>query len=177
MKNIDVIDIIDDDIIFEDDTKQSKKFDNSKPIIIKIEKKKVKKTKTLEEEIKEIRSNIKQEEANRNKLLEEANNNLDDHSKRIIELNSKIKQAELTEVKYKSLENEYEQLEKIYKLKLEEYKILTEEVINLKKISVECEKKANMLKSILELLIKEYGVYEICEITRLTEDKINDYLK
>ena len=124
---------------------------------------------------------LKNESKDRKKMMEEVTNSLENYSYRIIELENKIKEYELQEIKYKNTERENKELNKIYEIKLEEKDSLLEtkekENIELKKENMESEAIINNLKSLLEVIINHYNIEEIADITGLEINKIKEYLK
>ena len=128
--------------------------------------------------VKEV---LKNEEKDRKKMMEEATNSLENYSYRIIELENKIKEYELQEIKYKNTERENKELNKIYEIKLEEKNNILEtkekENIELKKENTENTTIINNLKSLLEVIINHYDIEEIANITGLEINKIKEYLK
>lgn len=124
---------------------------------------------------------LKSEEKDRRKIMEEATSSLENYSYRIIELENKIKEYELQEIKYKNTERENKELNKIYEIKLEEKNNLLEikekENIELKKENTENKTIINNLKSLLEVIVNHYDIEEIAGITGLEINKIKEYLK
>ena len=124
---------------------------------------------------------LKNEEKDRKKMMEEATNSLENYSYRIIELENKIKEYELQEIKYKNTERENKELNKIYEIKLEEKNNILEtkekENIELKKENTENTTIINNLKSLLEVIINHYDIEEISNITGLEINKIKEYLE
>ena len=121
---------------------------------------------------------LKNEEKDRKKMMEEATNSLENYSYRIIELENKIKEYELQEIKYKNTERENKELNKIYEIKLEEKNNILEtkekENIELKKENTENTTIINNLKSLLEVIINHYDIEEIANITGLEINKIKE---
>lgn len=124
---------------------------------------------------------LKNEEKDRKKMMEEATNSLENYSYRIIELENKIKEYELQEIKYKNTARENKELNKIYEIKLEEKNNILEtkekENIELKKENTENTTIINNLKSLLEVIINHYDIEEISNITGLEINKIKEYLE
>lgn len=124
---------------------------------------------------------LKNEEKDRKKMMEEATNSLENYSYRIIELENKIKEYELQEIKYKNTERENKELNKIYEIKLEEKNNILEtkekENIELKKENTENTTIINNLKSLLEVIMNHYDIEEIANITGLEINKIKEYLE
>ena len=124
---------------------------------------------------------LKNEEKDRKKMMEEATNSLENYSYRIIELENKIKEYELQEIKYKNTKRKNKELNKIYEIKLEEKNNILEtkekENIELKKENTENTTIINNLKSLLEVIINHYDIEEISNITGLEINKIKEYLE
>lgn len=129
----------------------------------------------------EISKSLRNEAKDRKKMMEEVTNNLDSYSFRILELENKIKEYELEEIKYKNIERESKELTKIYESKLEEKdKLLIEKEDENKKIKKELMNEQtihNNLKSMLEVIVNRYTIEEISEISGLSVNKIKEYLK
>lgn len=129
----------------------------------------------------EISKSLRNEAKDRKKMMEEVTNNLDSYSFKILELENKIKEYELEEIKYKNIERESKELTKIYESKLEEKdKILIEKEDENKKIKKELMNEQtihNNLKSMLEVIVNRYTIEEISEISGLSVNKIKEYLK
>ena len=135
----------------------------------------------LKKELTEAEKTLKDDSADRKKILKEVNNNLDGYSYKIIEYENKIKEYELMEIKYKNLNRESLEKEKIYEQKIsilkDELEETKKEIVNVKKKIISNESKMSGIKSMLQLLAKEYGIAKIAEITEFKEEKIADYIK
>lgn len=128
----------------------------------------------------EISKALKNESKDRKKMMEEVTNNLDIYAYRIIELENKIKEFELEEIKYKSLQRENKELTKVYDLKLEEIekKVTSLEDEN-KKIKIDLVNEQSVssnLKSILQVIVNHYGMDELEQLSGISIDKIKEYL-
>ena len=128
----------------------------------------------------EISKSLKDESKDRKKMMEEVTSNLDTYSYRVIELENKIKEYELEEIKYRSLQRENKEVTKIYELKLED---LNNKIVELEKENKEIKKElinertaSNNLKSILQVIIKKYGTEELEQLSGISIDKIKEYL-
>lgn len=128
----------------------------------------------------EISKSLKDESKDRKKMMEEVTSNLDTYSYRVIELENKIKEYELEEIKYRSLQRENKEVTKIYELKLED---LNNKIVELEKENKETKKElinektaSNNLKSILQVIIKKYGMEEVEQLSGISTDKIKEYL-
>lgn len=169
------IDIIDFDDL-ENNTKSDKielkiNFDNDDDLkIIEVPKKN-----DINSTLNEIDNFMKNQEEIRNNLLDETTKKLSENNKIINEYNQLLKENE-------NIKKEYIKLYKTYKnvlSKLDESKEndLNEEIVALKKENIKTNRKLKMVQSLLHQLIDEYSIYDICEITRLTEEKIKEYLE
>ena len=125
-------------------------------------------------------NNLEKESQDRNKIMKEVTNKMEEHSYKIIELKSKVKEAEINEVKYSNLERELKELTNIYELKLNENELYIDkkekEILNLRKKVTQEQTTKNNLKSLLELVVKEYGEEMLSELSGLSIRKIKEYL-
>ena len=128
----------------------------------------------------DLTKTLKNESKGRKKMMEEVTNNLDTYSFRIIELENKIKEYELEEIKYKNLERESKELTKIYELKLEDLNNKTTSLENeLKQTRMELVNEKTIsknLKSFLEVIVNYYGLDEMEQLSGISIDKIKEYL-
>lgn len=128
----------------------------------------------------DLTKTLKNESKDRKKMMEEVTNNLDTYSFRIIELENKIKEYELEEIKYKNLERESKELTKIYELKLEDLNNKTTLLENeLKQTRMELVNEKTIsknLKSFLEVIVNHYGLDEMEQLSGISIDKIKEYL-
>ena len=97
-----------------------------------------------------------------------------------MELENKIKEYELEEIKYKNLERESKELTKIYELKLEDLNNKTTSLENeLKQTRMELVNEKTIsknLKSFLEVIVNHYGLDEMEQLSGISIDKIKEYL-
>lgn len=128
----------------------------------------------------DLTKTLKNESKDRKKMMEEVTNNLDTYFFRIIELENKIKEYELEEIKYKNLERESKELTKIYELKLEDLNNKTTSLENeLKQTRMELVNEKTIsknLKSFLEVIVNHYGLDEMEQLSGISIDKIKEYL-
>ncbi len=128
----------------------------------------------------DLTKTLKNESKDRKKMMEEVTNNLDTYSFRIMELENKIKEYELEEIKYKNLERESKELTKIYELKLEDLNNKTTSLENeLKQTRMELVNEKTIsknLKSFLEVIVNHYGLDEMEQLSGISIDKIKEYL-
>lgn len=129
----------------------------------------------------EISKSLKAESKDRKKIIEEVTNNLDSYSYRMMELENKIKEYELDEIKYKNLERENKELIKIYNVKIEDFEqklsSLEKENTKIKKDLINEQSASNNLKSMLQIMVNHYGLEELEQLSGISEDKIKEYLK
>ena len=85
------------------------------------------------------------------------------------------------EIKYKTTINELNEYIEIYKNKLEtlekEHSGIDKEVMELRKKVLKQETDLSTLKSIVQLLTKEYGIDTIVKITKIDKNKIESYVE
>ena len=119
----------------------------------------------------DLTKTLKNESKDRKKMMEEVTNNLDTYSFLIIELENKIKEYELEEIKYKNLERESKELTKIYELKLED--------LNNKTTSLENELKQTRMELVNEKTISKNlkSFLENIYLSKNTSEKMIFYIK
>ncbi len=109
-----------------------------------------------------------------NDIFEETYDLLNNQLDRIDTLNKKLEEFEILKMKYESLERTYKKQEEKYKTKID---TLEKEIKSIKRKDIEKEKKIVMLKTLLEIILKKYGIESISRITRLNKEQIEKYLK
>lgn len=128
-----------------------------------------------------VTDKLKDEYKSRKKVLEQVNSNISSYSSKIKEYESRIKQYEIMEIKYKTLEKEHDDSVKIFDNRVEtleqDKKDLENELFNLKKKDLTNDKNTTALKTIVQLLIKKYGLKEIIDLTDFTPEQIEKYMK
>ena len=107
-------------------------------------------------------------------LYKETYSLLDNYNEIKSKLNDTMKELKISNLKYDTLDEEYEKIKKKFE---EEIKKYNEEVKSFRKELVEKNKNIIMLKTILELIIRNYGMENVSKITRLNSKQINKYLK
>ena len=129
----------------------------------------------------ELSKTLKSDSKNRKKMMEEVTSSMDSYAYRIIDLENKIKEYELEEIKYKNLERENNELVKIYNLKLQELEektnILENENTEIKKELINEQATGSKLKSFLQVVVNHYGLEELEQLSGISIDKIKEYLK
>lgn len=139
---------------------------------------KIKKTK---KETTALEQSLKDESSDRKKILKEVNNNLDSYSFKIIEYENRIRKYELMEIKYNNLEREIEEKTKMYENIIDDLKQQNQhkesEIFEVKKETINSESKITALKSIVELVINDYGIDYVSKVSGLSIDTIKKYLQ
>lgn len=92
-----------------------------------------------------------------------------------------LQQYKVDEIKYKTTINELNEYVDIYKNKTEtlekQNKEFSSELINLRKKDLESAREITALKTVLDVLIKECGIERISEITKIDENKLEEYIR
>lgn len=102
---------------------------------------------------------------------------VDKYNKMKNDLANTKNELKLSKLHYESLENDYKLLLKKYENEQQNNKNSNDEIKNIKKELLDKNKNILMLKSLLDLIIKKYGMESISKVTRLNEEQINKYLK
>lgn len=130
---------------------------------------------------KEIESTIKRDEKDRKKILNDVENDLVSHSKKMAEYDRTAKAYKLLEVKYNTLKSESSEYEKIATDRIaaltEENRNLENENKILKRVLMNQKRKISGLQSIVELVVNDYGIQNIELVTGLSSDKIKEYFQ
>jgi len=92
------------------------------------------------------------------------------------QLNKKTKELELLKMEHQKLldnneKNNYKEKEKYKKIKE-----LTEEINKIKQENIDLQKKILMLKTLIKIVFKEYGMESILKTTKLSLEQIKKYL-
>ena len=106
-------------------------------------------------------------------IFEETYDLLNNQLNTIEKLNTKSKDYEILKIKYETLEENYKKLEKKYNNKTE---ALEKEIKNIKRNNMGHDKKIVMLKTLLEIILKKYGIESVSRVTRLNKEQIEKYL-
>lgn len=137
--------------------------------------------KIFEEKLSVNDKNLKGESTDRKKLMNELNDSLENYAYKILEYEKRIKEYELMEIKYKNLEREMKEKTNIYQIKIsdleKENDKLEKEIFDVKKEILNNESKKTALKSIIDLVINDYGIDYIVETSGISSDKIKEYLQ
>lgn len=127
-----------------------------------------------------IDKRIQNDFKNRDNLFKSVEEDLQIHTRNLMAYGRIEKEYKLLKVKYQSLENEYRKLESLYGV---EYRKLKNNMENLqvenrllKKVVINDKRKISGLKSIVELVVNDYGIQNIELVTGLSSDKIKEYL-
>lgn len=109
-------------------------------------------------------------------LLNDIYSSLEEYSKVVGRVNEKNKELELLRLDYEKVKNENEYLNKKYKSENEAKIKLDIELRRVKSNLIEKEKKVLMLKTLVQLIIREYGAEEIAKVTKLNMDQLKKFL-
>lgn len=124
---------------------------------------------------------LNKEAKERNKMINDALESMVNYSKEIFKKNADLEQCKIDEIKYKTTIKELNDYIEIYKTKNEELEISNkeqeEEILKLRKKMLKNETETSSLKSIFELIIKEYGIDEISDVTKLEKEKLNKLIE
>ena len=125
---------------------------------------------------KELNKEAKYREA----MLDDAIKSLQDLSVQKAEEEKVLRQHKVEEIKYKTTIKELNDYIEIYKNKIDELEGLNKkyekEVMPLRKKILKNETDLSTLKTILELFVKEYGIDQIVQLTKLEKNKIESYI-
>ncbi len=144
--------------------------------IIDVDSKDLHVTDEVDSYLDDIESFMKKEAKNRKNMIREATNNLDRHSNKLLEYNKKLKEYELLCSEYKKLWKKYNNQEKEFKKYIESRKEVDDEILDLKKNVIKIAKDNTALKSILQILIDRVGIDIIAASTKISTDKLKEYL-
>ena len=129
----------------------------------------------------DLSKSLKTEEKKRKKILEETVKNMDGYSEYLLLKNKNIEHYKIEEIKYKTTINELNDYIKIYKEKLDKLEDANkndiDEVMKLRKKVLNDKTEISSLKSMIELIVKEYGINKISEITKIEKNKIEEIIK
>lgn len=129
----------------------------------------------------EFSNHLKADAKERQKMINDALNNINNYSKQIINNNKTIEQYKIDEIKYKTTIKELNNYIEIYKSKLEKLEVENEscnnEVIKLRKKILKDKTDISKFKSIIELLIKEYGISNVSSVAKIDEDKLSKMIE
>lgn len=136
---------------------------------------------TVNDFLSKMESTMKQDSKNRKKILKSVEKELDAHSKKLIEYDQIEKAYKLLEVKYNVLKKEFDDninnsSNTIDKLKTTVESLDSENKI-LKKMIMNQKRKVSGLQSIVELMVKDYGISNIEVVTGLSAEKIKEYFQ
>lgn len=124
---------------------------------------------------------LNDEAKKREAMLDDAIKNMENISMRKVSNENSLQQFKIDEIKYKTTIDELNEYIEIYKNKLEtlenEHKSVDKEVLELRKKTLKQETDLLTLKSIMQLLIQEYGVDTIAKVTKIDKHKIESYIE
>lgn len=124
---------------------------------------------------------MKKDSLDRDRIMEEVNRNLDNHSRRMVEYDQKAKTLDLLEVKYNNLERESKEVIATLQKKIEELteanSNLENEVMILRKTVLNFKSKTTGLRSAMELIIADFGMDQVELATGLDKEKLKEFLQ
>lgn len=91
-------------------------------------------------------------------------------------LNKKTKELELLKIEHQKLLDVNEKNKNQEKKDNKKIKELTDEINDLKQQNVEYQKKILMLKTLIKIIFKEYGMESVLKTTKLSLEQIKKYL-
>ncbi len=128
-----------------------------------------------------IEKNLKQESQDRDRIMEEVVRNLDVHNRRLFEYNEKAKHLDLLAVKYNNLVKESKEVISAMQKKIEILNTnntnLENEVVVLRRAALSMKNKLTGLRSVVELVIDDFGIEQVALATGLDKEKLREYLK
>lgn len=131
--------------------------------------------------LSKMESMMRQDSRDRKQILKSVEKDLDEHSKKMVEYDQTAKAYKLLEVKYNVLKKEHAENTKISNERIETLKSTNEELSEenkfLKKMVMNQKRKISGLQSIVELMVKDYGIANIEVVTGLSSEKIKEYFQ
>ena len=130
---------------------------------------------------KNINEVIKEDESQRNDILHELEKNMLDHNNRVKEYENQMKNLDILKMKYANLERESKETFMKQDKKIKDQQILVDELLkenqSLKKTILTYQNKENSLKSIVTLMVDDFGIDQVALACGLSTDKIEEYLE
>lgn len=130
---------------------------------------------------KNINEVIKEDENARNNILEELEKNMYAHNNRIKQYENKMKDLDILKMKYANLERESKDAYVKQEKRIKEQQQLIDELLkenqSLKKTILTYQNKENSLKSIVSLMVNDFGIDQVALACGLSTDKIEEYLE
>ena len=117
------------------------------------------------------------EEDNNVDILEETYNLINKRLDMINYLNKKTNENKLLQIEYEKLEDENKYLKEKKEQLISKNDDLNKEIKELKKEMMEQKKKSLMLKALVKLMIRNYGIENVSKVTNLNLEQIKKYLK
>lgn len=117
------------------------------------------------------------DEDNNVDILEETYNLINKRLDMIDSLNKKTNENKLLQIEYEKLEDENKYLKEKKEQLISKNDDLNKEIKELKKEMMEQKKKSLMLKALVKLMIRNYGIENVSKVTNLNLEQIKKYLK
>lgn len=109
-------------------------------------------------------------------IFEETYNIINKKISLVEDYNKKVTDNKLLKVKIEQLEEEIDYLNKKYEKNLINNEELLTEISGLKKELLNQKKRSLMLKALIKIMIKNYGIENISKVTNLSLEQIKKYL-
>lgn len=133
------------------------------------------------EMLSKIDAMMRQDSKDRKQILKSVEKDLAEHSKKLVEYDQTAKAYKLLEVKYNILKKEHDENVKFSSERIETLKTINDEISEenkiLKKVVMNQKRKISGLQSIVELMVKDYGIANIEVVTGLSSEKIKEYFQ
>ena len=130
---------------------------------------------------KNINDLIKEDESQRNDILHELEKNMYAHNNRVKEYENQMKNFDILKIKYANLERESKEAYMALDKKIKDQQSLIDELLkenqSLKKTILTYQNKENSLKSIVTLMVDDFGIDQVALACGLSTDKIEEYLE
>lgn len=129
----------------------------------------------------DIKKTLRKESKEREEMLDDVLKDMAMYSEQIIKQEESFQQSKIEEIKYKTTIKEQNGYIEIYKQKVEslenDNEKLNKEIMTLRKKILTQNTKLSSLQSILDLFIREYGIEQIANITKIEEEQLKKLIE
>lgn len=129
----------------------------------------------------DIKKRLRAESKEREEMLDDVLKDMAMYSEQIAKQEESFQQSKIEEIKYKTTIKEQNGYIEIYKKKIEtleeDNKRVNKEVMTLRKKILTQNTKLSSLQSILDLFIREYGIEQISNITKIEEEQLKKLIE
>lgn len=129
----------------------------------------------------DIKKTLRKESKEREEMLGDALKDMAMYSEQIIKQEESFQQSKIEEIKYKTIIKEQNGYIEIYKQKVEslehDNEKLNKEIMTLRKKILTQNTKLSSLQSILDLFIREYGIDQIANITKIEDEQLKKLIE